>query len=98
VLDFNVHGLGHYLADPRVHVPILRGLIGQYAVTDDEYDEAVAEYDAQEEPDCAGPLLGFKTTAQRLITLAQSGADPETLIIAGTQFLAAASEARDACG
>ncbi len=97
VLDFNVHGLGHYLSDPRVHVPVLCGLIGQYAVTDDEYDAAVAEYDALEEPECVDALTAFRTNAQRLIALAQSGADAETLVIAGTQFLAAASEARDAC-
>jgi hypothetical protein len=97
VLDFNVHGLSHYLSDPRVHVPVLCGLIGQYAVTDDEYDAAVAEYDALEEPECIGALTAFRTNAQRLIALAQSGADAETLVIAGTQFLAAASEARDAC-
>ncbi|HEU4628722.1 MAG TPA: hypothetical protein VFS08_03225 [Gemmatimonadaceae bacterium] len=97
VLDFNVHTLEHYLEDPRVHVPILRALVGRWAVTDAEWEAARRTYDAKPQPPCARELLSFKATAARIIALAGTGADPTALVIAGAQFLAAAREAADAC-
>lgn len=97
VLQFNVHSLEHYLEDPRVHVPILRAVVGRWAVTDAEWAAARQTYDAKPQPPCASELLAFKAIATRIIALASAGADPTTLVIAGTQFLAAAREAADAC-
>ena len=97
VLQFNVHGLDHYLDDPRVHVPILRALAGDWCITAAQEHAAIAAYDAKEEPPCIGELLAFKAKAQKIIALAQTGADPIALAIAGSQFLAAAQEAKDAC-
>lgn len=37
----NVHGLSHYLVNPRVHIPILRRLVGSKAVTPEEETAAV---------------------------------------------------------
>jgi hypothetical protein len=98
ILQFNVHGINHYLDDPRVHVPMLRALIGDDAVvTEAERVAATAQYDAKEEPQCIAVVQKFKTTAANVIALAKTGADPEALVIAGTQFLAASREAIDAC-
>lgn len=97
VLQFNVHGLEHYLEDPRVHIPILRATIGHWVVSPQEEAAAVRDYLAMEEPRCVAELLRFKAEAERIISLARAGADPLALIIAGTQFLAAAREAADAC-
>lgn len=97
VLQFNVHGFEHYLEDPRVHVPILRATVGDWCITPDEEAAATAEYDAKAEPDCIGELVRFKSEALRIIELAKTGRDPVALVIAGTQFLAAAKEAFDAC-
>jgi hypothetical protein len=97
VLEFNVHDLEHYLEDPRVHVPIFRALDGRKAVSNAEQAAAIARYDAKPEPSCLEELHRFETAVERLIAVASTGADPESLIIAATQFLAAAQEARDAC-
>jgi hypothetical protein len=97
VLKFNVHDLEHYLNDPRVHIPIFRALAGSKAVTKAEQTRAIAAYDATPEPRCLGELHRFETTIERLIAVASAGADPESAIIAATQFLAAAQEAKDAC-
>jgi hypothetical protein len=97
VLDFNVHDLGHYLDDPRVHIRLFRAVAGRRAVSPEEQEAALAAYDAKQSPPCAAELSAFRTTVQRLISVASVGADPETLVIAGSQFLAAAREARDAC-
>ena len=97
VLQFNVHGLEHYLDDPRIHIPILRATVGEWSVTPAEELAAIAEYDAKDEPDCIGELVRFKSAALRIIELAKTGADPVALVIAGTQFLATAKEAYDAC-
>lgn len=93
VLQFNVHGLDHYLDDPRVHVPIIRALAGDWCITAAQEHAAIAAYDAKEEPPCIGELLAFKAKAQKISALAQTGADPIALAIAGSQFLAAAQEA-----
>ena len=97
VLQFNVHGLDHYLDDPRVHIPILRATVGEWSVTPAQEQAAISAYDAKEEPDCVAELMRFKSAAMRIIDLAKTGADPVALVIAGTQFLATAKEARDAC-
>jgi hypothetical protein len=97
VLDFNVHSLEHYLADPRVHVPILRATVGRWAVTDAEWAAARQAYDAKPQPPCVAEVARFRSIAARIIALANTGADPVALVIAGTQFLAAAEEAKDAC-
>ena len=98
VLQFNVHGLAHYLDDPRVHVPMLRALIGDdAAVTESERTAAMAKYEAAQEPPCIGEVQTFRARVEKIIALARVGADPEALVIAGTQFLAAAREASDAC-
>jgi hypothetical protein len=97
VLDFNVHGLDHYLDDPRVHVPVLRAVVGRWAVSDAEWAAADAAYAARAEPPCPGALRDFRTAAGRIIALARAASDPEALVIAGSQFLAATKEARDAC-
>jgi hypothetical protein len=97
VLDFDVHSLEHYLEDPRVHVPILRAVVGRWAVTDDEWADARNAYDAKPQPPCASELLRFRSVAAKIIALARTGADPVALVVAGTQFLAAAREAEDAC-
>ena len=97
VRQFNVHGLEHYLEDPRVHIPILRATVGEWSVTPAQEQSAIAQYEAMQEPQCAGELLRFKSSALRIIELAKTGADPVALVIAGAQFLATAKEAYDAC-
>ena len=93
---FDVHGLDHYLAAPQVHVPILRGLFGP-VITKAEQQAAVAAYQASAEPPCVAALGGFKAAAARLIGMIESADDPQTLVKAGSQFLATAKEAVDAC-
>ena len=97
VLDFNVHALDHYLEDPRVHVPLLRATVGHWCITKAEAKAATSTYDAISEPNCLEELLRFKSTAKKIIELAQAGGDPRALVVAGAQFLAAAREAYDAC-
>ncbi len=40
--DVNIHGFGHYLLHPKVHIPILKTLVNPNAVTDAERDRAVS--------------------------------------------------------
>lgn len=42
--DFGIHGLEHYLDNPRVHIPILRAITYGGAITKPEADEAVDNY------------------------------------------------------
>ncbi len=42
--NWDIHGFEHYLDNPRVHIPILRALIGPLAVTDQEEVEVVHNY------------------------------------------------------
>lgn len=39
--DVNIHGFSHYLANPKVHVPILRKVVRRSAVTDEEFRDAL---------------------------------------------------------
>lgn len=96
-LAFNIHGLDEYLADPRVHVPILRRLVGPWAVSEQEERDAKVAYDGLPELPCVEVVRRFRQDADRVIALARVGADPETLVIAGTQFLAAAKRGHDEC-
>ena len=96
-LQFNVHDIAHYLSDPRAHVIFYRGLLGRFVVSDAEYLAARQSYDALNEPECIAEVQKFKAAVKKIIDLAQTGGDPMALIIAGTQFLAAAKEAKDAC-
>ncbi|MEO6526261.1 MAG: hypothetical protein ABIP93_06525 [Gemmatimonadaceae bacterium] len=97
VMQFDVHSFTHYLADPRVHALVYRGLFGSAAVSAPQFKKAKTQYDALPEPKCIAELTHFKSAAQRIIALAQTGADPNALVIGGVQFLAAAEEARVAC-
>lgn len=44
----NVHDLDHYLANPRVHVPIFRGIVGASSIPAAEFDKACADFDAEQ--------------------------------------------------
>ena len=78
VLQFNVHDLTHYLADPRVHALVYRGLFGSAAVSAAQLKKAKAQYDALEEPKCIADLTRFKSTAQKIIAPRRQ-ADPDAL-------------------
>lgn len=41
--DWNLHGFGHYLDHPHVHVPLLNAALGEDAITGDEYAAALSE-------------------------------------------------------
>ena len=43
----NVHDLENYLKNPRVHVPIFRGLIDDSVILDDEFTAACTKFDQQ---------------------------------------------------
>jgi len=96
ILGFNVHDLDLYLDDPRVHIPLLRQLIGPEVVSPDEEVAALAQYDAKAEPQCIAELEAFKDRVDSLIHECTSG-DLEDLIIGVTRALASAKEAKDAC-
>jgi pimeloyl-ACP methyl ester carboxylesterase len=42
--DWNVHDFGHYLKNPKVHVPLLRRLTDETQISDAEYQHAVARF------------------------------------------------------
>jgi hypothetical protein len=44
----NVHDLDHYLKNPRVHVPIFRGIVGASTIPAAEFDKACADFDAEQ--------------------------------------------------
>jgi hypothetical protein len=44
----NVHDLEHYLANPRVHVPIFRGIVGDSSIPPAEFDKACADFDDEQ--------------------------------------------------
>lgn len=44
VTDWNVHGFAHYLANPRVHVPLFRSLLFDSAISGSEKTEKQKEY------------------------------------------------------
>jgi hypothetical protein len=94
ILAFDVHGLDHYLAVPQVHVAIIRGLLGP-VISKAELTQAVARYSERPELPCVAALGRFRRAAERMLGLIASFDDPETLIKAGSQFLALAKEARD---
>ncbi|NRF70707.1 hypothetical protein HLB44_27245 [Aquincola sp. S2] len=45
VLSENIHSLTHYLSHPRVHVPLLRQLTHPSLISDEEEEEAIAEWE-----------------------------------------------------
>ena len=97
ILQFNTHDLDHYLEDPRVHVPLLRQLIGEQVVTDAEFATATTAYLATPEPDCIAQLRTFKARVQQLIAEYSGATDPQDVLMAFIKALAAAQEAKDAC-
>lgn len=97
VLEFNVHDLDHYLEDPRVHITVLRQMLGSHVVTREEELAAIAEYDATVGPNCASTVAGFKQTVDQLMAEFSGVTDPEDIVIGFTKALAVAKEASDAC-
>ncbi len=98
ILEFDVHALTVCLEDPRVHVPLLRGMFGMFSVTDAEFEAAKQRYDALPGPACVEVLNSFRVQAEALVTLARQGGDVEAMIIEGTKFLSTVKAATDACG
>jgi hypothetical protein len=94
--DFNVHDFGHYLDHPRVHVPLLNDTLPG-SVPAAQREAALAAYRPQVEPGCAGKMAEFVTDLRRMCDLIGGQENPADLIRAGTQFLARAKEAADAC-
>ena len=45
IREFNVHDIGHYVHDPRVHIPIFRALFGFEAIDETTAHTAIEEYD-----------------------------------------------------
>ncbi len=43
-----VHDFEHYLKNPRVHVPLLRAILGNVLISDDEFRDAKAGFDADQ--------------------------------------------------
>jgi len=41
---WNVHDFGHYMKNPKVHVPLLRRLVSSLAITDEEYAMTLAKF------------------------------------------------------
>ena len=46
IADKNVHDVGHYLANPKVHIALFRALTFQRAIADDEAEAASRKYEA----------------------------------------------------
>jgi hypothetical protein len=97
VRDINVHGFEHYLDSPRVHIPIIKGLLGP-VIPDDEAGRVTRHYPSLGGPGCPGEVAKLRDFCRRTIGLIGGETDPANVIKAGAQFLAQVKELQDACG
>lgn len=92
---YNVHGYTHYLDHPKVHIPLIRGLLGA-VIPEPEAQAAIAGYaDVQVTKPC---LVALQHQLEALKESFEASDDPLDLVIASAKSLAAIKEAADACG
>ncbi len=97
VRDFNVHAIEHYLADPRVHVPLLRALFGFEAIDDATAARRAAEHDARPGPPCPQAVRDFADAARQRVRLVEDSPDVKALLTAGVSFLDGVRRAEGRC-
>lgn len=98
VRQFDVHGFGHYVRDPRVHIPLFRALFGFEAIDPDTAKNAIDAYDAHVGTSCPEQLKAFVQDCLQRVQLIEDSNDIKTLIAAGVHFLNDVEELREACG
>ena len=98
IRDFNVHDIGHYVHDPRVHIPIFRALFGFEAIDETTASNAIEEYDNATGSSCPAQLAAFVQSCEQRVQRIHSSTDIKTLIAEGVHFLADVQQARKACG
>ena len=98
VREFNVHGFGHYVRDPRVHIPLFRALFGFEAIDAATAKNAIDTYDAHVGTSCPELLKAFAQDCRQRVQLIEDSSDAKTLIAAGIHFLSDVEELREACG
>lgn len=96
ILDFNVHGLAHYLRHPDVHVPILNRLLDD-SIDRRAHDEALARFTEERPPDCADVLNRLRGRLREACEPVTAAADPVQLLKVAARVYALAREARDEC-
>jgi hypothetical protein len=97
VRDFDVHGFGHYLRDPRVHIPIFRALFGFDAIEEGTADDAIEAYDGARGSTCPERLAAFVQDCRQRVQLIEDSSDVKTLLTAAVQFLSDVDELRTVC-
>jgi hypothetical protein len=97
VREFNTHSFERYIDDPRLHVPLLRSLLGFDAISNKDAADAIAAYEKAPGPACPQALADFLKDCRQRIHLIEDSSDVKTLIAAGVHFLADVEEVREKC-
>ena len=98
VRDFNVHDIGHYVRDPRVHIPLFRALFGFEAIDQTTANDAIDAYDNEKGSSCPEVLAAFVQDCAQRVQVIEDSSDIKTLIAAGVHFLMDVQEVQKACG
>jgi hypothetical protein len=97
LLDWNVHGYGHYLRHPDVHVPILNRLL-DFPITDDQHRAAVDGLEEVGRDACMEVVDRLRLQLRQARDLVEVAADePESLVRVATQTYTLIDRARKEC-
>jgi hypothetical protein len=90
----NVHGFTHYLDHPAVHVPLIQYALADEVISEDEYEQAIADYADVVSQQCDAQIADLKAKAKEFTTV---GADIQEIAIKTAEFLAIAFDATEKC-
>ena len=94
----NTHGYLHYLANPRVHVPIFRALIGSTAISKSEEQDAIDKFPDIKPEACGTAIAALRTALSGIATGGFREARAlDELIVKGIAAYMAAKAALEAC-
>jgi hypothetical protein len=94
----NTHGYLHYLANPRVHVPIFRAVLGSGAITKAEEQTAIDEFPDIKPDACATAIDALRTALSGIANGSFREARAlDDLIVKGVAAYLAAKAALEAC-
>ena len=94
--QLNVHGINHYIEHPRVHIPLLRALLGTFVIPDRLKDQRITDF-PDLKPSACGTAVATLMNHLDQIRDETSGGDFDDIAKGMLRLYRAVREAKSSC-
>lgn len=92
----NVHGFSHYLAHPRVHIPLLRALLGSFTIPERVAEQRTSDFTDLKPSSCVDAIATLMNDLDR-IRNAVNGGNLDEVAMGMVSMYRAVRSARERC-